>query len=397
MIENKNYTEIKQLIDNLISKCSDGKYVFRGVKKNYKWQNLLSSSLFRKHEKGQVWNKYFSPKQAEKEIVEKARRLFPSNTSNVEILTDLRHYGGKINFIDFTYDLYVALFFACNGEFEEDGQLVMLNTDHLNTLKELDYEKNKDEITLIEPIQTSASRNRVIAQKSIFIYSSLGHIPKDQYIVEKIEYGYKKGILRYLKKFHNISSDTIYNDLIGFINNEENYLSAQVEFYKGLALMKEAEVQTNTQKKKEKYEKAITAYNKSIKLKPDNAAPYNNRGNTKCKLGELGQPNKYKEAIPDYNKAIQLNSNFAEAYNDRGKAKFHLGQHKEAISDCDKAIELDPNYANAYIGRGTVKSIAGQYKGAIADLEKAIQLDPNLESKLRPLINELKNKNPPSK
>ena len=35
--------------------------------------------------KDKIWSKYFSPKQAEKEIVEKARKHFPSKTDNIEI------------------------------------------------------------------------------------------------------------------------------------------------------------------------------------------------------------------------------------------------------------------------------------------------------------------------
>ena len=348
-------TNVKNVIDNLISKCSDGNYVFRGVKKIYKGENTLSSSLFREHEKGQVWNKYFSPKQAEKEIVEKARRFFSSNTSNVEILTDLRHYGGKINFIDFTYDLYVALFFTCNGEFEEDGQLVMLKTDYLSTLKEIDYEKNEGEINLIEPIQTSTSRNRVIAQKSIFIHSPLGHIPKNQYIVETIGCDYKKDFLEYLKKFHNISSDTIYNDLIGFINNEENYVSAQVKFYEALALIKDANSETKTTSKEEKYRKAIETYSKAIKLDPSYASSYNNRGIAKGILRH------FKEAIVDFDKAIELTPDYADAYNSRGFAKSQLDKHKEAIVDFDKAIKLKSDYS-AYKRRGRAKAQLGQHE-----------------------------------
>ena len=32
-----------------------------------------------------------------------------------EILTELQHYGGKTNLIDFTTDYLIALFFACDG------------------------------------------------------------------------------------------------------------------------------------------------------------------------------------------------------------------------------------------------------------------------------------------
>lgn len=181
----KNYKEIKQLIDYLISKCSHGKYVFRGIN-FYDEKTKISSSLFREHEKDNIWNMYFSPKQAEKEIVEKAKRLFPSNTSNIEILTDLRHYGGKVNFIDFTLDIYIALFFACNGEMGEDGQLIMLKSDSLFTLKEgedINYEKtNKVFLTPISTRQPCSLISCILQDFSYQVQSEEPHCCSPQSI-----------------------------------------------------------------------------------------------------------------------------------------------------------------------------------------------------------------------
>ena len=243
MSKNKNYEEVKSLIDDLINRFSDGNYVFRGMNRShsdeydgeYK-EKEINSSLFRKHYKDKIWNEYFSPIQAEKEIVEKAKKYFPSNTSNIEILTDLRHYHGKVNLIDFTRDFHIALFFACNGKFEEDGQLIFLKTDGLNIINDIEYKTNKISeyaISIIEPKQTRTSKNRVIAQKSVFVYSSKGYISKnsERCFTREVKHNHKKNILEYLRKFHDISSDTIYNDLIGFIDNERIYSSADVEFF----------------------------------------------------------------------------------------------------------------------------------------------------------------------
>jgi len=52
----------------------------------------------------------------------------------------------------------------------------------------------------------------------------------------------------------------------------------------------------------------------------------------------------YDRAIEDYNQAIKLKPNFAAAYADRGMA-YH-GQEKSAfaIQDLEKAVSLDPDY-----------------------------------------------------
>ena len=72
-------------------------------------------------------------------------------------------------------------------------------------------------------------------------------------------------------------------------------------------------------------------------------------GNTKYYLGD------YKGAITDYTQAIRLNPDYADAYYNRGNAKSKLGQHFAAIADYDIAIRLNPDDAGAYYNRGNAK------------------------------------------
>jgi tetratricopeptide (TPR) repeat protein len=72
-------------------------------------------------------------------------------------------------------------------------------------------------------------------------------------------------------------------------------------------------------------------------------------------------------AIADYNEAIRLNPNDAVAYYNRGNAKSDLGDNQGAIADYNEAIRLNPNDAEAYYNRGVVKSDLGDNQGAIAD------------------------------
>ena len=87
----------------------------------------------------------------------------------------------------------------------------------------------------------------------------------------------------------------------------------------------------------EKYtnpEKAIEYLNNAIKLKPDDALAYNNRG---AAYAELGQ---YQRAIEDYNKAIRLKPEDALAYNNRGLAYLIQGNSKLGCPDEQKACAL---------------------------------------------------------
>ena len=117
-------------------------------------------------------------------------------------------------------------------------------------------------------------------------------------------------------------------------------------------------------------EGSVLANNEAIRLKPDYADAYNNRGNAKQKLGQ------YDAAVADYDEAIRLNPDMAEAYNNRGTVKQKLGQYDAAIADCNEAIRLNPNLADAYSNRGAVKQKLGQYDAAVADCNEAIRRNP---------------------
>ena len=121
---------------------------------------------------------------------------------------------------------------------------------------------------------------------------------------------------------------------------------------------------------------AIADYTESIKLKPDYALTYNNRGNAYRKLKD------FQKAIADYNKSIQINQNWGNiglwaAYNNRGLAHYNLKDYQKAIADYNKAIELKPDYALAYNNRGLAHHYQKNYQKAIADYNKAIELKPD--------------------
>ena len=118
-------------------------------------------------------------------------------------------------------------------------------------------------------------------------------------------------------------------------------------------------------------EKAISAYDTAIVVKPDFWEAYNNQGIIRNDLEQ------YIEAIPDFNKAIELNQNFADTYYCRGISYSQLGQYKKAMSDFNKAIELNQDFTDAYYNLGTIKAELGNYAEAIVDFNKAIALKPN--------------------
>jgi tetratricopeptide (TPR) repeat protein len=59
------------------------------------------------------------------------------------------------------------------------------------------------------------------------------------------------------------------------------------------------------------HKEAIQCYDKSLKLSPNNAIDWNNKGNSLDSLG------KYEEAIQCYDKTLSINPNYIKALNNK--------------------------------------------------------------------------------
>ncbi len=356
---------VEKFLNRILKDCEGKRYLFRGTTQRYSKNGAkeINSSLYRwAKDNSVVFHERYRPFNIEEEILERAKRLFADSASKIEVLTDLQHFHGKTNLIDFSRNLYIALFFACDGEHHEDGELILLDSAMIGKERqEIDYtELRSSSVPFpIEPANTQISQKRVTSQSSVFVYPPSGYINKDLCKIISVPADLKQSILDHLREVHNIHTDTIYNDLIGFIANEKNYETASVLFHQGFASSNKGE-----------YEEAIEKYDEAIELNPNHTELYNNRGIVKKNLRQ------YQEAIIDYDKAIELNPNYARAYSNRGIAKGKLEQYQEAISNFNKAIEVNPNYAIAYNNRGTAKYYLGQHQDAIIDYDKAIEFSP---------------------
>lgn len=326
----ENARTAREFITALEDKYSEGGVVFRGAEQVFEGDQV-SSSLYREWAgKEGVFNKYHQPPDIEKEIVEKAKTHFPDNASNIEILTEIRHYGGKVNLIDFTRSLYVALFFACQRAPKKDGQVAVLHERQMKLLSEIKYDESKNKIQggavyWLEPAKTQMSKARIIAQHSVFVYTLEGVVNEVNFEVVDVPSNLKKkGILECLRRLHGIHSDTIYNDLFGFIDNETRYETAPVHFYRGNAKAASGDE-----------EGAIECYNQAIGLVPHNAPAYINRGNAESRLG------RNEEAIKDFDRAIEVNPKSVVAYRARALVKEKLGDTAGAEKDRAMAESLE--------------------------------------------------------
>jgi tetratricopeptide (TPR) repeat protein len=141
------------------------------------------------------------------------------------------------------------------------------------------------------------------------------------------------------------------------------------------------------------HDEEFRCFSQAIRLKPDFAEAYINRGYALAAKGD------HDGALKDYTEAIRLKPDFAEAYNNRGIAHDEKGDFDGAIEDYTEAIRLKPDNANAYYNRGVTRRGMGgpaSAKTAIADFQKYLDLGGSIrdgdQAKVEGFIRDLKKK-----
>jgi len=116
------------------------------------------------------------------------------------------------------------------------------------------------------------------------------------------------------------------------------------------------------------YEEALVAYDQAIRLDPNSARAYNNKGFI---LNEL---TRYQEGLEAYEQSIRLDPNSADAYINKGVAFNRLERYEEAVAAYEEAIRIDPNYAVAYNNKGNALNGLHRNEEAQRAYAKARQL-----------------------
>ena len=111
-------------------------------------------------------------------------------------------------------------------------------------------------------------------------------------------------------------------------------------------------------------------YDEAIRLKPDDAEAWSDRGTSYLNKSENAR------AIEDFNQALRLDPSFAVVLTNRGTAYSNTGDDAHAIADFNRAISLNPTLALAYNNRGISYNNRGQFDLAITDFNQAMRLSP---------------------
>ena len=224
--ENQNEpSTVDEILRKIEEKANTGEYLYRGEPEHYKehpYYGKVSSKLYRdflEREDFDVEAEHFDIEVVQEAMLSAARRFFRKTVRDFEILAEIQHYGGKTNLIDFTMDYLIALFMVCDREesLSKGGRIIL-------------QEKELIDLYIAEPYEPI---NRVIAQKSVFVRHPDGFIQPDKNNIINIPANLKRQMRKHLEKYHGVSAETVYNDLHGFIKNQDMHLDAYVDFYIG--------------------------------------------------------------------------------------------------------------------------------------------------------------------
>ena len=349
--------KVLEKINEIAKESADGDYIYRGEPAHYQehpYNGRVTSGLYREYL--DIEADHFDVAVVQADILRAAHEYTLHKMEDFELLATLQHFGDKTNLIDFTTDYLVALFFACDGEPEKPGRVILLRRQSGSGSETYEVEK------------PSRTIRRAEAQERIFVQASKGFVEPDRIVT--IPAPLKAALLDYLRNHHDISTKTIYNDLQGFIEKRRLHKNTYTEFYKGITSQDRADSAKTEAERQKCYTDAITHYTEAIDLNPELTEAYSNRGNAYTLKMD------FDAAIEDFNKAIDLDPENALFYNNRGLAYFWTGDFDAAIEDYRKAIDLAPELTEAYSNRGLAYRSAGDFDAAIEDYSKAIDLNP---------------------
>ena len=234
-----NRKQVRELIGNLALVAEQDPesttFIYRGESECHE---RVSSGLYRQfHE---LDEDSFDITEAQDRQLEVARRYARGEVDDHKILAQIQHRGGKTNLIDFTADLNIALFFACNYSQDKDGRVIFL---HYQYQQEGDY-------CIERAIQPS---NMADAQKSYFVTPKRGYIRDEHITIYEIPRELKAGILQHLRNVYGIEPSTVYNDISGLIRDQHLFPDFEADIYKGEKCFSEKD-----------YGKAICFYTKGL-------------------------------------------------------------------------------------------------------------------------------------
>ncbi len=357
-------TDADEFATALMARAMEGQYILPGENRHY---GKVSSGLYREYPDLAPGVEYFQQQELDE------ARKYTGETDDLAILTEIQHYGGKTNLIDFTTDPLIALFFACYGQTQEDGRVILVS----KTDKYAGY--------ICYP---SDSNNRVLDQRSIFLRPLAGFIQPEEGDVISVPAALKGRLLAYLRQEYGISSESVYRDIPGFIRAQAirrqeagkngdiiESFSARIELqpYSASLYMRRGDAHF----KNEDSVNAINDYSQALNIAPSDATILYKRADAHLALGDPAS------AVADYD-SIEAAAKSRDSINciRRARALYSMKEYQRAFDDYTTALELGETRfeERVHLSRALTYQALGDDENADADFQRAFQIEPALRN-----------------
>lgn len=215
--------ELHNLLAQLISRAHQlgTRGIYRGEPECFP---RLSSGLFR--QLYEIDNEFFHIGAAQQRRIELAQRYAP-DLSDDDVLTHLQHLGGKTNLIDFTRDINIALFFGSYHSHDKAGRVILMEEPFAR----------RDGPEMFAPymlVPRGNPANMTDVQKSVWVEPRSGYIDEGDVTIIEIPRALKPEILSHLRVVYGIEASTVYNDLSGFIRDQDRLRDPDAEWHAGV-------------------------------------------------------------------------------------------------------------------------------------------------------------------
>ncbi len=230
-------------------------------------------------------------------------------------------------------------------------RLDLKRTDDINT----QLRDSVSQIQLRTPTSFVASTKSVEKAPVKIVQAPIKDLRKREALTEQ-------DVKNVIQNVKNLFRQRKYNDALAVLQQQlEIYPSNdRFMFYQGLTFSRLKQV-----------DKAIDAYEKTVRVNPKMAKAYNNLGNL------YSQQKRYGKAIENLKKATQLNGELSEAFNNMGIVYSHLGQFDESIKAFIRATDINPKLVAAYYNLGQIYYHDQKWDAAVTSFEKVLSLAPD--------------------
>ncbi len=128
------------ILRKLKEKSDIGGYLYRGEPEHYQekpYFGKVSSNLYRvflSDKRFDVEDEQFDIENLQNAVLNVSKQFSRKPVSELEHLSEIQHYGGKTNLIDFTKNYHIALFMACDDAPDKNGRIILQARTSLETL-----------------------------------------------------------------------------------------------------------------------------------------------------------------------------------------------------------------------------------------------------------------------